>query len=179
MRVAALIVALTALTLIVIFLFRLIIDLILCLAPLDAKILVKALEDPLDGLVVEELLKLLRADVLGFQDFFPILLVLVLFLVINVYVVIIIAGGWLFLHHLLRHDGGCPHDHLLKALAGFCLLLLFGLILLLLDNTRIFLFQSLLGRLCCSCVRLLLVLEFNKLLKEPDSLNSFLGKFSL
>lgn len=52
MRVAALVITLAALTLVVIIFFRLIIHFILCLASLDAQVLVKALEDPLDGLVV-------------------------------------------------------------------------------------------------------------------------------
>lgn len=104
MRVAALVITLAALTLVVIVFFRLIIHFILCLASLYAQVLVKALEDPLDGLVVKELLELLWADFLALQDFIIIFLITLLFLVIYIYVVIIIAGSWLLLHHLLGHD---------------------------------------------------------------------------
>ena len=65
MRVAALVITLAALTLVVIVFFRLIIYLILSFASLDAQVFVKALEDPLDGLVVQELLELLWADLLA------------------------------------------------------------------------------------------------------------------
>jgi hypothetical protein len=91
MGVAALVITLAALTLVVIVFFRLIIYFILCLASLDAQVLVKALEDPLDRLVVQELLELLWADFLALQDFI-IFFVILLFLVINIYIVIIIVG---------------------------------------------------------------------------------------